>query len=118
VGFGAYSLDVEIHAYASTGDFKEFLAIREDVYLRMMDVVEKSGTGFAFPSQTSYLCRDTGLNEEATRASEAEVEAWREKGRLPFPSLPEERITDLEGTLDYPPRGSFQAAEDSLQAES
>ena len=48
VNFGAYSLDLEIFAYVLTADYDEFLAIQEDIYLRIMDIVEQSGTGFAF----------------------------------------------------------------------
>ncbi len=49
IGFGAYSLDIEVFAYVTTRDGAEFLSIREDVFLRVMDIVEQSGTGFAFP---------------------------------------------------------------------
>ena len=31
VGFGAYTLDVEIYAYVRTADYNEFLAVREDL---------------------------------------------------------------------------------------
>ena len=47
VGFGATSLDVEVVAYVATADPSEFLAIREDLFLRMMDAVAASGTAFA-----------------------------------------------------------------------
>ncbi len=47
IGFGATSLDLEINAYVETTDQSEFGAIREEVFLRMMDVVTASGTGFA-----------------------------------------------------------------------
>lgn len=47
VGFGLNSLDVEVTAYVATCDANEFAAIREDVFLRMMDVMVASGTGFA-----------------------------------------------------------------------
>ena len=50
-GFGASSLDIEVQAYVLTRDGAEFLAIREDVWLRVMDIVNQSGTAFAFPSQ-------------------------------------------------------------------
>jgi MscS family membrane protein len=109
VGFGAHSLDVELFAYVLTSDWKTFLAVREDLLLRIMDVVKASGTGFAFPSQTSYLRRDEGLDGKAGEAAEAEVRRWREEGRLPFPTLPEEMIEELRGTVVYPPVGSFKA---------
>jgi len=34
------------------------MSVREDVLLKIMDLVEACGTGFAFPSQTLYLARD------------------------------------------------------------
>ena len=60
-GFGAYSLDVELFAYIDSRDRLEFFAIREDIFLRMMDLIDAAGTGFAFPSQTHYLAQDPGL---------------------------------------------------------
>jgi MscS family membrane protein len=70
IGFGASSLDVEIFAYVLTPDFNEFLVIREELYLRMMEVIEEAGTSFAFPSQTLYLGRDSGLDQERVRRAE------------------------------------------------
>ncbi len=106
VGFGASSLDLELFAYVLTNDWAEFLKIREDVYLRLMDVVEQSGTGFAFPSQTLYLGRDGGLDAERSRAAERKVREWRERGELPFPDFPPGAVEDFRDTADYPPRGS------------
>jgi MscS family membrane protein len=106
VGFGAHSLDVEVFAYVAVNDWNQFLKIREDIYLRMMDVVRASGTGFAFPSQTLYLGRDGGLNDELSQSAESRVRAWREAGELPFPDFSEETIAEIDGTLDYPPHGS------------
>lgn len=108
-GFGASSLDLEIFAYVLTQDFDEFLAVREDVFLRMMDVVQEAGTGFAFPSQTVYFGRDSGLDGERTRRAIDEVERWRHEGDLPFPTFPAETAESFRGTLDYPPAGSRHA---------
>jgi MscS family membrane protein len=108
-GFGAYSLDVEIFAYVLTPDFNEFCAIREDVFLRIMDVVAESGTGFAFPSQTIYTGKDDGLDEARSRQAADEVRRWREANALPLPDVPPERERELAGTLDYPPKGSPSA---------
>jgi MscS family membrane protein len=107
MGFGAYSLDLEIYAYVRTADYNEFLAVREDVYLRIMDVVAASGTAFAFPSQTNYSSAQ-GIDAERARLAEAEVQGWREHGTLPLPEFPVERVTALRDTLDYPPKGSAQ----------
>jgi MscS family membrane protein len=61
VRFGAYSLDLEIFAYIKVTDMSEFMAVREELYLRIMGLVEAAGTGFAFPSQTLYMAKDSGL---------------------------------------------------------
>jgi MscS family membrane protein len=106
VNFGAYSLDLEIFAYVLTADYDEFLAIQEDIYLRIMDIVEQSGTGFAFPSQTTYLTRDHGLDGARREAAEAQVAAWRQAGVLHLPDVPPEAVNALKDTLDYPPQGS------------
>jgi len=57
IGYGESSLDVEIFAYVMTRDFNEFLEIQEDVNLHIKDIVEDSGSGFAFPSRTLYVTR-------------------------------------------------------------
>lgn len=110
IGFGAYSLDLEVFAYATTSDWNEFLAIREDVFLRIMDLVQESGSGFAFPSQTVYLGRDGGLGTQAAEAAHAEVRRWREEGNLPFPNFSPEQLRQMRGTGDYPPSGSVAGA--------
>ena len=106
VGFGAYSLDVEITSYVSTSDWAEFLAVREDLLLRLMDIVASSGSGFAFPSQTTYLARDDSLDAESVRAAEEQVRVWRERGELPLPDFAEESKIALDDTVRYPPEGS------------
>jgi MscS family membrane protein len=109
VGFGAYSLDMEIFAYVDTSDWNEFLGIREGIYLLFMDAVKEAGTGFAFPSSTTYLGRDDGLDPKEARQAEQRVAEWREKGRLPFPNFPDELRQEVENTLPWPPPGSPEA---------
>ena len=110
VGFGAYSLDLEVFAYVDTSDWAEFLAIREDLLLRIMDIVEKSGSGFAFPSQTLYVGKDDGLDAERTRDAISSVEEWRGRGELFLPDFPVDAAREAARTLDYPPEGSALAA--------
>ncbi len=111
IGFGPSSLDVEVFCFVKTTDFPTFAAVREDVLLRLIDVVHGSGSGFAFPSQTLYFGRDGGVDAGRTRAAEAQVEAWRKQGELPFPDFTDGEIRAFEGTLPYPPEGSVEGAE-------
>lgn len=106
VGFGAASLDLEVFAYVATREYDDFLAIQEDLYLRMLDVVAASGTGFAFPSQTLYLTRDRGLDAEGSAAAVAEVQRWRDEQALPFPDFSPEVVERVQDTLPWPLPGS------------
>jgi MscS family membrane protein len=106
VGFGAYSLDIEVFGYIDTTDHTEFLAIREDLFLRFMDAVKEAGTGFAFPSSTTYVGRDDGLNEDETRRAEARVAEWRDKRELPFPNFSDNVHREVWNSSDWPPPGS------------
>jgi len=78
--------------------------------------VKDAGTGFAFPSQTAYLDRDGGLDEDRARTAEEEVSAWRAKGALPFPEFEEQERERLQDTLDYPPKGSPRIEGDESEA--
>jgi MscS family membrane protein len=118
VGFGAHSLDIELYAYVCTSDFNEFLAVREDVFLRIMKLVLDSGTGFAFPSQINYLARDSGVNSALRKQAEASVASWRGDSQLPFPEFSPSEVDKLRGRLDYPPKGSPDLATDQSQVRA
>jgi MscS family membrane protein len=96
------SLSVEIVAYILTTDFNEFAAVREDVLLRVMDVMEDSGGGLALPSQTLYLGRDAGVEKEKADKSAKKIAELREGKRLPFPDHHEEDISSFKGSIEYP----------------
>lgn len=95
-----------VDCYTDTGVWAEWHAIREDVYLRTLEIVKESGTSFAFPSQTTYFARDEGMDDEQRQAAEQQVAAWREAGELPFPDMTPDDREALTGTLDFPPEGS------------
>jgi MscS family membrane protein len=109
-GYGNSSLNITIRVYAKTQEWDEFHAIREDILLRIYDVITEAGTGFAFQSHTLYLGKDNGLDEEAGKKAMEQVEAWRRSGQLPFPDPSPELLESINDTLDYPPRGSPEAA--------
>lgn len=59
-GFGASSIDVEVMAWFETESWDKFVLVRQDVLLRFIEVVEKNGTSFAFPTQTVHLVEEGG----------------------------------------------------------
>jgi MscS family membrane protein len=115
-GYGASSLDIDIRVYAKTREFNDFYAIKEDVLLRIDDIVQQSGTSFAFPSQTVYLGKDEGLDAELGDKAKQEVAVWRRTSQLPFPRFSASKLEQLDEKLSYPPRGSpdFAATEEEL----
>jgi MscS family membrane protein len=97
---------VEVLAYVLTQDFNEFSAVREDVLLRMLDIVESSGTGLALPAQTLYLGRDAGLARDKAETAVQKVAELREEKKLPFPDFHKEEISSFKGSIEYPPKES------------
>ncbi|WP_207534422.1 mechanosensitive ion channel family protein [Desertivirga arenae] len=108
VEIGADALKLEVFSYIKGIDFDDFLEIQEDILLRMMDVIDKSGTGLALPTQRLYINRDSGLSEEKRAEAEATVQKWREKKEMQIPKFDPDKIDELKGSLDYPPEGSAQ----------
>jgi MscS family membrane protein len=106
VGLATSSLDLEVFAYVHAPDMTEFLAIQEDLLLRILDLVAESGTSIAFPSQTTYFVRDTPVDGEQREHAEAHVRAWRDRGELPFPDFGPRQAADLQVAVEYPPEGS------------
>lgn len=52
---GGYALEIEVMCWFQTPDWNEFTAIRSEILLSFMDVVEKAGTSFALPTQTLHV---------------------------------------------------------------
>jgi MscS family membrane protein len=107
IGFRDSAVELEVFAYVLETEYVVFLAIQEDLLLRFMNLVEESGTAFAFPSQTTYFARDVGLNTEKSKDAMEKVSTWREQGGLPFPDFMPEDISKFENKLEYPEPGSI-----------
>jgi MscS family membrane protein len=97
---------VEVFSYILTQDFNEFAAVREDVLLRIMDVVDNSGSGLALPAQTLYIGRDAGLAKDKAETAAQKVAELREGKKLPFPDFHKEEISSFKGSIEYPPKES------------
>ncbi len=115
-GYGASSLDIDLRVYAKTREWNDFYAIKEDVLLRIAEIVKSAGTGFAFPSRTVYVAKDGGLDEKLGDKAQDEVKGWRRRREYPFPKFAASKLEKLRDTLHYPPRGSpdFLATEEEL----
>jgi MscS family membrane protein len=93
---------IRIDAGIPTRDFLEYLAVAEDLNLRIVELVHSSGAVFSGPGQVLQV-REFHQASEATLAQiEATLTQWREQDSLPFPDYPAEEKAAMAGTLEYP----------------
>ena len=74
--------------------------------MQLENFSSRAGSSFAFPSQTLYVESGSGLDAERTEHAEREVAQWRDHNALYLPRFPAEKISELHGTVEYPPPGS------------
>lgn len=57
-GFGSHELTIFCYYFTKTTAWGEFMAVREDTNLKIMEIIEKNKAEFAFPTQTLYLKKE------------------------------------------------------------
>ena len=98
-GFDINGLSLEIFSYVLTQDFTEFTAIREDLLLRIMEIVGKAGSAFAV---SANVTSQPGVDKEKAAAAERQVQRWREQRQLPFPDFAPADKSAFRGSITYP----------------
>jgi MscS family membrane protein len=83
--FAGASFQMELFAYAKTGDGAEFTVIRQDVLLKIAEIVEASGTKLAAPTQLSYLSPDKGVEQDKLSGFARNAPELGGKDVFPFP---------------------------------
>ena len=53
--FGEYAQELELYAFIKTKIFVEYLEYREDINLKINDIVESVGVKLVLPARTSYI---------------------------------------------------------------
>lgn len=66
-GFGASSLDIYIYTFTKTTVWIEFHVVKQDVLLKIADIIEGHGAEIAFPTRTLYV-EDSVQIEQAEAA--------------------------------------------------
>ena len=67
LNFGPSSLDIMIYTFTKTTAWVEFHAIKQDVLLRIADVVARHGAEIAFPTQTLHVGAAPDAEPSASR---------------------------------------------------
>ncbi len=75
--FDSSSLNIDTFTYINATDYSEFLEYQEGIMLDIMNIVEETGSGFAFPSHTLYMGKDAPLSKVKRTAIEKEVKKWK-----------------------------------------
>ncbi|RDV13799.1 mechanosensitive ion channel family protein [Pontibacter diazotrophicus] len=57
LSLGAHSKDVMVLYFVDTMDWNEYIDIKEEINYKIVDIVERHGAEFAFPTQTLHLQR-------------------------------------------------------------
>jgi MscS family membrane protein len=66
------ALELEMQAYVLTHEYDDYAAVREDLLLRIMDIVESCGTALSSPSQTVFLAREPKAPQLKTESAAKE----------------------------------------------
>ena len=61
--FDDSSLSLFFYLFTTTAVWEEYLKIREDINLKIIEIVEKNGSSFAFPSQSIYFENELELKK-------------------------------------------------------
>ena len=77
---GENAIEVEIYCYILVREYREFLAVQEELILQAMDVVESSGAAVAVPGQTTMVTRDTWIDPQKAAAAQKAMEKSRDLG--------------------------------------
>jgi MscS family membrane protein len=77
---GENAIEVEIYAYILTREYREFLAVQEELILQAMDVLESSGAAVALPTQTTMVTRDSWIDPQKAAAAQKAMEKSRDPG--------------------------------------
>jgi len=65
--FAGAAFELELFAYGETGDWSELTNIRQDVLLKIVEIVKAAGTGFAAPTRLIYQSAAAVIDHPASQ---------------------------------------------------
>lgn len=93
---------IRLDAGVLTRDYQEYLAVAEDLNLRIIEIVHQNGAIFSGPGQVLQLRDFQQAGEETLQEVDDKLEVWRQGDGLPFPDLSESEKAQLKGSIEYP----------------
>lgn len=86
---------ISLNCYVDSSAYSEFLAVAEDLNLRILQILEDNGVHLAVPVQ--QWVNNSEDSTATVQRSQDEV--------LPFPDFSKDDKAAMKGSLDYPYRG-------------
>ena len=85
MSFVGAAFQLELFAFGKTGDWAQLTVIRQEVILKIAEIVEASGTRFAAPTQLAYLSKDKGIDVEEPNDTVRRVSELRARDVFRYP---------------------------------
>lgn len=102
VGFAPNGLNIDIFAYVRTSDYSDYLAVLEDLNLRVMDILQEAGSGIALPAQVNYNFPGDWQANQDPRLVASSFDRVRQEGGFPQPHYPPDWSEPRIDTLNFP----------------
>ena len=67
VGFGPSSLDFNIYTFTKTTDWGEFRSIQQDVFLKVINIIDSHGAQIAYPTKLTLYQRENPIDGSSKR---------------------------------------------------
>ncbi len=101
--FALNGLELEIFTYIRTTDWNEYLAVIEDLNIRILSVLEECGTALAFATAVVMPEKMEGLHRQKQQEASLKIKEMERSGALPWPLYPQEWIEPRTDTLRFGP---------------
>ncbi len=95
---------IRIDAGVNTTDYQRFLAVAEDLNLRMIELVHEAGAIFSGPGQVLQIRDFYQASDETIAAVHEQLQSWENTDALPFPDYTAGEKRDMHGNITLPPR--------------
>lgn len=95
---------IRIDAGVDTIDYQRFLAVAEDLNLRLIETVHEAGAVFSGPGQVLQIRDFQTASEDTLAAMEKQLADWKAQEKLPYPDFTAAEKDALRGRIELPPR--------------
>lgn len=99
---------ISLNAYIDSSDYDLYLAVAEDLNLRILTILQQCAVQLAVPQQRILIRKDTSADDGMQAQATAEVNSLEQENKLAFPDFTEAEKESLRNQLSYPERGHRQ----------